>query len=255
MPHALCYEEVTFAYGSDTVLAGLDLDLAAGDRLLLVSLSGGGKTTILRLALGLRQPQSGHVRIDGRSLAEMDYDELQAFRRGTGYLLESHALMVNQRIFDNLALPLRYHHALGEDEIRRRVMGILEALDLASHAQEFPATLSMAELRQAAFARALVVEPGLLVMDDPFLGISPQALRRMQTLLSELRERRPCTLLWASQTVAHTTGLVDRIAVLKDGKIVKDAKVEEFTKTAIHRLSNTDSAMSQNVSVPPEAYP
>lgn len=251
MTYGLRYENVKFAYGPDAVLTGFNLDLATGDRLLLVSLSGGGKTTILRLALGLREPQGGRVCIDGQSLGAMDYDQLQTFRRSTGYLLESHALLVNQHIYDNVALPLRYHHRLGEDEIRRRVMGVLEALDLASHAHEFPATLSMAELRQAAFARALVVEPRLLVMDDPFLGIAPQALRRMQALLHQVRERKPCTLLWVSQSVAHTTGLVDRIAVLKDGRIVKDAKVADYTKTALHRLSNTDSAMVQG---PPEEF-
>lgn len=225
------FKDVHFGYPGEKVLEGLSFSVEEGGGLVLVSLTGGGKSTVIRMAAGLVHPDQGVVRIRGRDLGEMGYDEHRAFLRETGFVFQNSALLINQRVFDNVALQLRYHEpGLGEEAIGARVEEALRRFDILHKAAEFPATLSTGERRQVNFARAMVMETRLLLLDDPFVGVAQAAARKIAGILRELKESRRVTLLVCAESVSHLvdTGLVERIGVLKRGRVARIGGVGEY---------------------------
>ncbi len=198
------------AFGARVVLRGMDLQLQAGETLAIVGPNGAGKTTLLRCIAGLMRPSAGTVRLDGRVVSGRD----PASRAGIGLLSHRPMLYDDLTVAENLEFAARLHGLL---DPAARVRAALEAVDLAGRAGESPRTLSRGLLQRAALARALLHDPRLLLLDEPFTGLDAAAGDRLRQLLLERRPGHLGTIVVTHQP-ADIWDLATRVAALVDGR-------------------------------------
>jgi osmoprotectant transport system ATP-binding protein len=200
-------------------LAGVSLAVAAGETLALVGESGSGKTTLLRLFNRLAEPTSGSVRVEGRSVAEVDPI---ALRRRIGYVPQDGGLLPHWRVERNVELVPRL---LGWDEARRRERAreMLELVGLSAetHAGRYPAELSGGQRQRVAFARALAADPPILLLDEPFGALDTLTRHELHRQFLELRARLPKTMVLVTHDLGEAFRLADRIGVMKQGRLLQ----------------------------------
>jgi phospholipid/cholesterol/gamma-HCH transport system ATP-binding protein len=201
--------------------------------------SGCGKTTLLRMIACLIRPQRGQVRIDGAAdLAQLSRADLSAYRRRIGMLFQGGALLDSMTIFDNVALPLREHSGLGEGEIREEVHRVFAAVGLDNVDALLPGELSGGMVKRAGLARALIEKPDLLLCDEPFSGLDPPTVRRIEELLLGVNRRTGATMILTSHHNDSTLRIGDQLVMLADKRAITgpprelvrggDARVAEF---------------------------
>ncbi|MBI4400738.1 MAG: ATP-binding cassette domain-containing protein [Nitrospirae bacterium] len=199
--------------------AELSLTVNTGEFLALVGPSRSGKSMVLKLCAGLIAPTGGTVRVLGQDLSELDEEELEALRLRVGIVLAQPGLLSNMTAFNNVALPLRYHRGLDDDEIQPLVMAQLEALGLAPVKDRFPAQLTQGEARCAAVARALVLNQELLLLDDPTAGLDADMTHQLGRLLADHRRTRALTVMVTSHSFTPLLETMDRVAFVRHGRI------------------------------------
>ncbi len=206
----------------------------ANEHVALVGRAGSGKKTLLDLAAGLYPPDSGSVLVDGATLALMDYAELQAHRLRTGFVFETNALLVNTSIFENVALPLRYHagRTLHEGEKRARVQAVLDELGIADFAGETPARVSSSVQKRALFARALLLEPAVLLLDEPQQHLVTKEQELVLAAIEARRASRGLTVLQADHDGRFGALVPERVIVLESGRIARAGSYEALMAAA-----------------------
>jgi phospholipid/cholesterol/gamma-HCH transport system ATP-binding protein len=208
-------------FGKMTVHKDISLCLHGGEVLALVGGSGSGKTTLLRLMLGLNQPSRGSVSAFGRRLADFRQDELTLGRRRSGVLFQQGALFSALSVFENVALPLRELKTLPKDLIRELVMLKLKLVEIdPDNATKRPAELSGGMVKRVALARALVLDPELLFLDEPTAGLDPERAHGFVQLIKSLRQELHLTVVMVTHDVDTLLALADRIAVLAEQRLV-----------------------------------
>ncbi len=212
--------------GINTVFAGrhvhrdLDLAIRTGQIVGLLGGSGSGKTTLLREMLGLLRPNAGTVRLFGTDLGEPDMLAQRAVRRRLGMLFQHGALFSALSVFDNIAFPLRELKCLDEDWIRRLVHLKLAMVELdASHGHLMPAELSGGMVKRVALARALALEPELLLLDEPTAGLDPDRAQNFVELIGNLQRELGLTVVMVTHDLATLSGLATHVAILADQHI------------------------------------
>jgi len=207
--------DVWTAFDNRTVFSGLSCDFPPGEISVVLGPSGVGKSTLLRLIAGLVRADRGVVDVAGEDITQLTERELRAVRARIGMLFQGGALLDSLSVFDNLALPLREHRRLESEEIASRVHRGLEAVGLDSDvARLLPAQLSGGMLRRTALARAMMLEPQILLCDEPFSGLDPTSLRRIETLLAEVNRKHGITVLIVSHHIASTMRLASQTLLL-----------------------------------------
>src|SRR5215471_17101948 len=189
-------------------------------RRVLFRSSGAGKSTLLRLVGGLERPDAGTVRVAGEDVSRIPERELYRVRERIGMLFQGGALLDSMTVFDNVALPLREHTRKSEAEIRAEVERHLADVGLPDVSDLFPRHLSGGMSRRAALARCVVMSPELVLCDEPFSGLDPLNVRRIESLLVDLSRRRGLTLVVTSHHLASSLRMADRIVFLVDGRAV-----------------------------------
>lgn len=208
-------------YGETVVHRDLDLDVMPGEVLALVGGSGSGKTTLLREVLGLLTPLKGNIRLFGVDLADPDGHRQRALRRRLGMLFQHGALFSALTAYDNIAFPLRELKTLDEDWIRRLVHLKLAMVGLEPrHGRLMPAELSGGMVKRVALARALALEPELLLLDEPTAGLDPDRSEAFVRLIGSLQRELGFTVLMVTHDLATLEGLAGSVAVLADRRIV-----------------------------------
>ncbi|HZO94631.1 MAG TPA: ABC transporter ATP-binding protein [Candidatus Baltobacteraceae bacterium] len=225
-------EDVSVRYGPKIVMQNLSLDIVEGAITCIIGLSGAGKSTILRLLNGLKKPDSGHVYVAGRDITAMREAELIDFRRSIGFSFQFAALFDSLTVGENVALPLREHTKMTEEEIRRAVAANLEAVGLAHLEDRYPAELSGGMVKRAGFARAVVTNPQAVLYDEPTTGLDPIITHILTSLVVKLRERLDGTAVVVSHDLASIYQMADYIAMLFEGAIVAYGTVEEIRRSA-----------------------
>ncbi len=215
-------EGVRFGYRERSILDEVSLTVRPGSIVALVGGSGSGKTTILRLIGGLIQPSRGSVLFEGKSLASLDRDGLYAVRRRMGMLYQFGALFTDLSVFDNVAFPLREHTGLDETVIRDLVLLKLNAVGLRGVAHYRTAQLSGGMARRVALARAIALDPPLIMYDEPFAGLDPISLATVAQLIRRLTETLGCASILVSHDIKDTFAIADYVYLLARGRIAAE---------------------------------
>ena len=215
---------VRFGYGDRPVLTDFSLTVPRGRVTALMGASGGGKTTVLRLVGGQVRPQAGQVLLRGtdgvRDVATMDRGELYAARRRMGMLFQFGALFTDLTVFENVAFPLREHTDLPERMIRDIVLMKLDAVGLRGARDLMPAQISGGMARRVALARAIALDPEIVLYDEPFAGLDPISLGTAARLIRRLNDSMGLTTVLVSHDLEETFRIADQVAILAAGRLV-----------------------------------
>ena len=212
---------VSYAYDKrHPVLTGIDMVIPRGKVVAIMGISGSGKTTLLRLIGGVMKPGQGQVKVDGRLVNELDQDGIYRMRRRMGMLFQFGALFTDLSVFDNVAFQMREHTHLPERIIRDLVMMKLHAVGLRGAHRLMPSQLSGGMARRVALARAIALDPMLIMYDEPFTGLDPISLGVIRNLIRRLNDALGATSIVVTHDVEETLELVDYVYYVSDGKIV-----------------------------------
>lgn len=214
-----------------TKLEDLNLTVGKGEYVALVGPNGSGKGLVLEVIGGFEVPTEGTVRVLGKEWASMDLPAQEALRQRIGCVFQKPGLMVNMTVFNNLVLPLRYHTALDEAAIRAKVQGMLEEFGIERFADRFPAQLSLGDARLAAMARALILDQDVLLIDQPVVGLDAEAIDRLGVIFNNFRERTNLTILMGVNVPVWLLEEVDRVGVMREGRIVQMGTLKEVQET------------------------
>ena len=212
-------DDLHFAYGERSVLSGVNLRIPRGKVVAILGTSGSGKTTLLRLLGGQLRPARGRVRVDGHSVHELDSAGLYALRRRMGMMFQAGGLFSDMPVFDNIAFPLREHTDLSEELIRDLVLMKLHAVGLRGAHRLMPAELSGGMARRVALARAIAMDPMLIMYDEPFAGLDPISLNAIANLIRRLNDALGATSIVVTYDVSESLKVADHAFFLSDGRI------------------------------------
>jgi phospholipid/cholesterol/gamma-HCH transport system ATP-binding protein len=224
--------DVHYGLGSRKIFAGVDIRVERGSITAVMGPSGTGKTTLLRLITGQVRADSGTVEVFGRDVAQLGQRDLYALRRRMGMLFQNGALLTDIDVFENVAFPVREHHRLPEDLLRRLVLMKLQAVGLRGAARLQPAELSGGMARRVALARAIVLDPEVLIYDEPFVGLDPISMGVVVRLIRELNDALGITSIVVSHDVQEVSSIADRSYLLAEGKVVASGSAAELRDAA-----------------------
>ena len=224
--------DIRFGYGDRLILDGITLTVPRGKVTALMGASGGGKTTVLRLIGGQYRAQSGSLTFDGQEVASLNPTDLYAVRRRMGMLFQFGALFTDLSVFDNVAFPLREHTDLSESMIRDIVLMKLEAVGLRGARDLMPSEVSGGMARRVALARAMALDPELIMYDEPFAGLDPISLGTAARLIRQLNDTLGLTSVIVSHDLDETFHIADQVIVLANGKIAAQGTPDEVRNSA-----------------------
>ncbi len=226
--HLVEFDRVDFSYNTTPILRNLDIAFPRGKVIAIMGGSGSGKTTLLKLIGGQIKPQKGSVRFDGQAVEEMSHSDLYAARRRMGMLFQFGALFTDLSVFENVAFPMREHLALPEPMIRDLVLMKLHAVGLRGAHALRPAELSGGMARRVALARAIALDPNLIMYDEPFTGLDPISMAVIANLIRRLNSALGATSIIVTHDVKESFRIVDYVCFLSRGDIVAQGTPEEM---------------------------
>ncbi|WP_428563394.1 MAG: ABC transporter ATP-binding protein [Solidesulfovibrio sp. DCME] len=216
----IALRDVSVGYGERTVLSGVRTVLPGGRISVILGGSGCGKSTLLRNIIGLVPIQSGSIALNGRDMAAMDAAERLAMRRRMGVLFQDGALLGSMRLGENIALPLREHTDLSDSLIEEVVHLKLRLVGLADFMDYFPSELSGGMRKRAGLARAMALDPAVLLCDEPTSGLDPVTAADMDQLVLELKATFDMTIVVVTHDLASLYAIADHVVVLRDGRML-----------------------------------
>jgi phospholipid/cholesterol/gamma-HCH transport system ATP-binding protein len=224
-------EHVQMYFGNRCVLNDLSCQFPRGQISVILGGSGSGKSTILRLIGGLIRPKSGRVLIDGQNITDLSERRLYQVRRKLGMLFQGGALLDSYTVFNNLALPLREQSHLTANEISDEVHATLAAVGVSEADRLLPRQLSGGMLRRVALARAILRKPSILLCDEPFSGLDPVSIKRIEALLVKINRQSGMTMIIVSHHIPSTLRMAERILLLINGKAIAGSPQELLQST------------------------
>ncbi|AJP48722.1 toluene ABC transporter ATP-binding protein [Rugosibacter aromaticivorans] len=220
--------DLNFSYDTRTILSGINIMIPRGKVVAIMGSSGCGKTTTLRLIGGQLKPTSGDVRVAGQVVHELDAKQLYALRRRMGMLFQFGALFTDMSVFDNIAFQMREHTDLPEAMIHDLVLMKLHAVGLRGAHNLMPAELSGGMARRVALARAIALDPMLIMYDEPFAGLDPISLSIVGELIRKLNDALGASSIVVTHDVQESLKIVDYVYFVSEGKIVAEGTAEEI---------------------------
>jgi len=224
-------ERVTKSFDGRRVLDEVSFEVGRGRAFCLLGRSGTGKSVTLKHIVGLVKPDSGHVWVEGHDVPSLGRRELTTVRRRIGFLFQAAALFDSISVGENVAFPLRRHTKLGRVEIRERAMARLADVGLEGEYDKMPAALSGGMRKRCGLARAMVLDPAVLLVDEPSAGLDPVTSEEIDRLLIERKERDKVTLVVVTHNIPSARALGDELAVLHGGRIIARGTAAELERS------------------------
>lgn len=213
--------DLHFYRGDKAIFAGVNIDIYREKITAIMGPSGTGKTTLLRLIGGQLRPDKGTIEVDGHNVHQLRHDELYALRKRMGMLFQSGALLTDLNVFENVAFPIREHTTLPESMVRDLVLMKLQAVGLRCARDLMPSELSGGMARRVALARAVALDPMMIMYDEPFTGQDPISMGTLVNLIYRMNKAMNLTSIVVSHDVAEASGIADFIYLLSGGKVIE----------------------------------
>ena len=220
--------DVHKSFDSQPVLDGLNLDIPAGEITAIIGPSGEGKSVLLKHMIGLLKPDSGRIEVDGESILNIRRSQLNHIREKFGMLFQNAALFDSMSVFDNVAFPLREKTSFSKDEIELRVRSALEHMGLKHVNGKFPDEISGGMKKRVGLARALLLDPKIILFDEPTTGLDPIIKRAIHQLIKDTHEKFGFTAVIVSHEIPEIFDIAQNVAMLFQGKILQVGTAEEI---------------------------
>lgn len=227
----ICQFEKSF--GTKKVHAGIDLKIFKGECLGLIGGSGAGKSVLLRSLIGLEKPDNGRVLVEDVDITQLRERDLVAIRTKVAYAFQGGALFDSMTVFDNLAYPLREHTDLEEPKIREKILHLLEEFGLAGNEKLFPANLSGGMQKRVGLARAIIMDPEVILYDEPTAGLDPYNTQKIQDMILNLKKKGKTGVL-VTHDMPVAFKVCDRIAMIEKGRIGRVDTLADIMKDETH---------------------
>ena len=242
--------DVRYSVGGRAIFDGLDVTARRGRITAFMGPSGTGKTTLLRLITGQASAERGTVRVFGEEVAQMSQSQLFALRRRMGMLFQNGALLTDLDVYENVAFPLRAHTDLTEDLVRQLVLTKLHAVGLRGAARLMPSELSGGMARRVALARAIVMDPEILIYDEPFVGLDPISMGVICRLIKQMNDALGITSIVVSHDVHELATIADDSYLLSGGRVVASGTPDELARSEVAEVRQFMSGLADG----PVAY-
>jgi phospholipid/cholesterol/gamma-HCH transport system ATP-binding protein len=229
---AVRLDHVTKSFGSRRVLDDVSFDVPAGCGFVILGRSGTGKSVTLRHIISLMRPDRGRVFVDGDEISALSGAELSRVRRKIGFLFQNAALFDSISVGENVAFPMRRHTKMKDPEIRRRALERLETVGLEHEYDTMPADLSGGMRKRAGLARAMALDPEILLVDEPSAGLDPITADEIDELLLDRKTRGGVTLIVVTHNIPSARRLGDELAMLHDGRIIARGAAAELDRSS-----------------------
>jgi phospholipid/cholesterol/gamma-HCH transport system ATP-binding protein len=225
-------EDLHKSFGSQTVLDGVSLTVNRGETLAVLGRSGTGKSVLLRLIIGLQQPDSGSVRLHGRETVGLTLDQMGEIRKKMGFLFQHAALYDSLTVEQNVAFPLQHHKKeMPESERSDRVKNLLAEVGMEGDLEKMPSDISGGMQRRVGLARALALEPDILLLDEPTAGLDPISSAEIDDLVLKLQEEHHIATIVVTHDLHSAKTIADRLALLNEGGVVIEGSFEELQRS------------------------
>lgn len=218
----LQFDHVTLGYGPNVIISDLHVRLQKGQIIALIGGSGSGKTTILRAATGQLKPQAGYITLFGQDLNSISKAKLDKLRQQMGVLFQHGALFTNLNVYDNVAFPLRELTKDNEKEIFKKVLMTLDSVGLKTAAHLKLSEISGGMARRVALARAIILEPKVILYDEPFAGLDPISLGMTAKLIRDTADRLNCGSILITHDIEESFAIVDYVYMIGQGKVIAE---------------------------------
>ena len=224
-------EDLRKSFGAQKVLNGIDLVVASGETLAVLGRSGTGKSVLLKLMVGLQKPDSGSIRVLGEEITQLDLDGLNQVRKKIGFLFQSAALYDSLTVEENVAFPLARHTKMSEGERRNRARELLSAVGMERDVEKLPSEISGGMQKRVGLARALALDPEILLFDEPTAGLDPITAAEIGNLIVEQKEKRNITSVVVTHEIRSAKIFADRFVLMNEGKVLADGAFDELRKS------------------------
>jgi phospholipid/cholesterol/gamma-HCH transport system ATP-binding protein len=222
-------DDVRKSFGSTHVIKGITMHLRRRQTAVIIGGSGAGKTTLLRMLIGLEKPSTGHIWVDGTDMAVLDDYQMNKVRQKFGMVFQYAALLDSLTVLENVAFPLREHRKhLSNAEVRDKVVGMLNLLGLENKEDRMPSELSGGQRKRVGLARALMLEPEILIYDEPTSGLDPLTSRMVDDLIEETRDRFNVTSVVISHDMASTFRIAHQAFLVVQGVVIAQGRPDEL---------------------------
>jgi phospholipid/cholesterol/gamma-HCH transport system ATP-binding protein len=220
------------SFGEQKVLSGVDLTADRGETVVVLGRSGTGKSVLLKLIVGLLRPDSGEIRIHGREIASLDAAGLNEARKKMGFLFQQAALYDSLTVEENVAFPLERHTSLPDADRRERVRSLLANVGMEKDLSKMPSDISGGMQKRVGLARALALDPDILLFDEPTSGLDPITAAEIGDLIVKLKNERNLTSIVVTHDVHGAKSFADRVVLLREGKVVIDGPFSELEQSS-----------------------
>jgi phospholipid/cholesterol/gamma-HCH transport system ATP-binding protein len=231
---AIAVEDLHKSFGSQKVLNGVSLAVKRGETLAVLGRSGTGKSVLLRLIIGLQKPDSGSIRIQGQDIAGMTLDQMGDVRKQMGFLFQHAALYDSLTVEQNVAFPLDHHKKeMSQSERRERAQQLLAEVGMEGDLNKMPSDISGGMQKRVGLARALALEPEILLLDEPTAGLDPISSSEINDLVLKLQKEHQMASIVVTHDLHSAKTIADRLALLNEGNVVIEGSYEELQKSDI----------------------
>ena len=221
-----------------TVLDGVSIDINSGENFIVFGQSGTGKSVLLKCIVGLLQPDSGDILVDGESIINLSQKKLSEFRKSLGFLFQGAALYDSMSVRENLEFPLKRNFKFTQDEIDQKVISTLEMVSLEESVDKMPSELSGGMRKRIGLARSIITEPKIMFYDEPTTGLDPITSKEISVLILKLQKKLNMTSIVVTHDLLCAEIIADRAIVLHNGSIIKEGTIDELTSSNDKLLRN-----------------